>query len=381
MTTYRVAVIAGDGIGPEVTAEAVRVLKAVAGVYEFDLVLREGLIGQAALDATGKMLTPETVNMCRESHAVLLGPVGGSRWEHPTNIHHPKQAVYTLRGWLSTYSTLRPIRLYKPLAVNSPLHPDHRGVDLLVVHDHSSGLLYGRPRGIETEEERRVATNTQTYTEGEVRRVAVCAFVAARQRRNKVVSVDESKSLETGELWRDVVEAVAAEFPDVEFHREDAENFLFNLVTRAERYDVVLSEYSLGRMISATAAGLTGSYALHPSAYLGDNGLGIFQPSHGAAPDIMGQGVADPIASIRSVGMLLEHALSMPEAADLVEAAVFHVLEEGLTPIEVCPCDRRAGHTSEIGEAIEAAVRQLGPLYRGPSERTPWAKAMAARRV
>lgn len=376
MASYTIAVLPGDGIGPEVTAEAVRVLRAVADVYGFGLELPDGLIGQAALDETGKMLPPETVTLCRDSHGVLLGPVGGSRWEHPSNVRHPKQAVYTLRSWLGTYSTLRPIVLYRPLTFSAPVRDEHRAIDLMVVHDHSSGLLYGRPRGIQQIDDRRVATNTQTYTDGEVRRVAYCAFVAARGRRKQLVSVDESKSLETGELWRDVVEEVAAEFPDVAYHREDAENFMFNLVTRPEAFDVVLGEYIMGRIMAITAAGLTGSYSMHPAAYLGDNGLGIFQPSHGAAPDIAGRQLADPIGSIRSVGMLMDHSLNRPEAADLVEAAVCKALQEGLVPPE-----GTVGRTQGIGEAIAATVTQLGPRYQAPSSRMPWRQAMASRGV
>jgi 3-isopropylmalate dehydrogenase len=380
-SSYSIAVLPGDGVGPEVIAEAVRVLRAVASVYAFELKIEEGLIGQAALDATGKMLPPETLRLCKESQATLLGPVGGSRWEHPTNVHHPKQAVYTLRGWLGTFATLRPVRIYPALAPQSPLRAECCIVDMLVVHDHSSGLIYGRPRGIEDVDGRRVATNTLTYTDGEVRRVAECAFIAARQRRNAVVSVDESKSLESGELWRDVVEAVAADYPDVAFRREDAENFMFNLVTRPGQYDVVVAAYELGRLIASTAAGLTGTYALHPAAYLGHNGQGMFQPSHGAGPDIAGQGVADPIAAIRAAGLLLEHGLSIPEAADLVEAAVEHVLGQGLLPIEVEMGNPRPSKTAELGEAIEAAVLQLGPIFRPPSKRKPWAVAMAARKT
>lgn len=360
MKTYRIAILPGDGIGPEVMAEAVRVLEAAAAAYGLSLMLEEGLIGAAALDATGRFLPPETLKICRAADAVLLGPVGGSRWEHPTGSHHPKQAVMTLRSWLGTYATVRPIRLYPCVAEQSPMRRVEQGLNLVVVHDHASGLPYGTPRGIEDKEGKRVATNTQIYTSLEVERVARLAFRLAAERSGRVVSVDQSKLLETGQLWRDTVEALAAEEAAVAVKREDADNFLFNLITRAADYDVVLADHTLGELISISAAALTGSYAVHPAAYVGDGGAGVFQPSHGAAPDIAGAGVADPVAAIRAAGLMLHYAIGHREAARAVEAAV----EETLAAHIMTPELSGAGEgrkTAEVGSAIARALtRSVG---------------------
>lgn len=357
MKSYKIVVLPGDGIGPEVIAEARRVLEAACSLFGFHCEIAEGLIGQAALDATGKMLPPETLRLAREADAVLLGPVGGARWEHPKGINHPKQAVMKLRGWLGTYATLRPIKTFEALAGISPLKPEVRTFDLLIVHDHSSGLPYGTPRGMEQQGDETLARNTQLYSSREVERVARVAFEAAIERQGRVLSVDQSKTLETGELWRDTVEKVSLAYPGVRCERIDHDNFAFELVRNPGRFDVVLSEVTIGELFSVTAAGLTGTYAFHPAAYIGES-ASIFQPKHGAAPDIAGRGIANPIAAIRAVAMMMDQA-EQESAAVVLEAAVEEVLNTGFLPADACASGATSRTTREIGDAVLAAVRRI----------------------
>ncbi|HEY9720676.1 MAG TPA: isocitrate/isopropylmalate family dehydrogenase [Oscillatoriaceae cyanobacterium] len=355
---YKIAVLPGDGIGPEVIAQAVRVLKTVDRVFGLGLQFDEALIGQSALDATGRLLPPETVRVCRTSQAVLLGPVGGSRWEHPTSMQHPKQAVFNLRSWLGTYATLRPIQCYPVLRAISPLRRELQQIDMLMVYDNASGLVYGTPRGIVKGDGTLTATNTVSYSAGEIDRVARLAFTQARQRAKRVVSVDQSKTLEIGILWRDRVEAIAAEYKDVQLERIDADNFLFNLVQNPGQYDVVLTNAILGDLLSITAMGLTGSYAMHPSAYIGTDCVGLFQAAHGAADTLMGKNEANPIAAIRAASMLLENGLLLPEPAAAIERAVDEVLSQGTLPADICPQTQVPKSTEEVASAVAAAIER-----------------------
>jgi 3-isopropylmalate dehydrogenase len=360
MKSYKIVVLPGDGIGPEVISEARRVLEAACSLFGFHCDIAEGLIGQSALDATGKMLPPETLRLAREADAVLLGPVGGTRWEHPTGINHPKQAVMKLRGWLGTYATLRPIKTYEALADISPLKPEVRPFDMLLVHDHSSGLPYGTPRGMEQQGDETLARNTQLYSSREVERVARVAFEAAIERQGRVLSVDQSKTLETGELWRDTVERVSLDYPGVRCERIDHDNFAFELVRNPGRFDVVLSEVTIGELFGVMAAGLTGTYAFHPAAYIGES-ASIFQPRHGAAPDIAGKGIANPIAAIRAVAMMMDLAFREEQeaAAVVIEAAVEEVLNTGFLPAEICASGATSRTTREIGDAVLAAIQRI----------------------
>lgn len=362
MKTYQVAVLPGDGIGPEVIGEARRVLEATGRLFGFRLAMVEGLIGQAALDATGKLWAPETFQIARESHAVLMGPVDGRRGQHPTSLNHPKQALTKLRGWLGTHTTLRPIKTYRALADCSPLKPNQQAFDVLVVHDHASGLPYGTPRSLEMQTDELVATNTQIYSTTEIARVARVACRAAAERRGRVTSVDQSKDLETGELWRDVAELVAETTPGVALTRVDADNFMFDLVRCPSRYDVVLTNQTIGELVAMTAAGLTGSYAIHPAAYVGGT-TSIFQPSHGAALDLAGRGTANPIAAIRAAAMLLNHGLHQEQeaAAQAIESAVEDVLNSGILSADMSASGRSTRTTREIGDAVIHALEGRAP--------------------
>lgn len=360
MKSYKIAVLAGDGIGPEVIAQARRVLLEAARLFGFQVELTDGLIGQTAIDATGKALPPESLMAARQADAVLLGPVDGARWERMMGLNHPKQAIYTLRGWLGTYATLRPIKTYHALSGISPIKPEAQGFNLMFVYDHAAGLPYGRPRSLGYETDELVARNTQVYSAGEVARVGRVAFQVASERQKRVLLVDMSQRLETGELWRDVMELVMVEHPGIALQRLDADNFMFNLVTHPSRYDVVTAEATTGELLAATAAGLTGAYAVHPAAFVG-GATSIFAPVHGAALDIAGTNTANPIAAIRAVAMLLDHGVHQEQdpAAEAIERAVEQVLDEALMPADVCPSGWTSKKTDEIGDAVIAALRAI----------------------
>lgn len=375
MRAHEVAVLAGDGIGPEVTAEALRVLRAAGARHGFTLAVREGLIGAAAVGATGRVLPAETLRCCREADAVLVGPIVGDRQVHVDDVNHPKQGLVKLRAWLGSYATVRPIRAYRALAAVSPLDDDRGRPDLVVVYDHSSGLFYGRPHGIEETDAGQTATNTMIYTTAEVARTARVAMQIARERRGKVLSVDMAKLLETGRLWADTVAEVARDYPDVALARRDAQHFFYELAGDPAAYDVVLSEMSLGHLIAATAAGLTGTFALHPAAYLGGD-VPLFQPSHGAAPGIAGTGQADPLGMIRAGAMMLRRGLGEHAASAAIEQAIDDMLMAGAWPGEIAPDrpDQAATHVGPAGKRLgtrevgEAVIARLDGVREGTAE-------------
>lgn len=369
MKSYKVAVLPGDGIGPEVMAQARRVLEEAARLFGFRLELTEGLIGQTAIEATGKALPPESLTAARQADAVLLGPVDGPRWERVVGLNHPKQAIYKLRGWLGTYATLRPIKTYHALSGLSPLKHELQNFNVMFVYDHASGLPYGTPRSLGYETDELVARNTQVYSASEIARVGRVAFQIASERQKRVLAVDMSQKLETGELWRDVMELVMAEHPDIALERLDADNFMFNMVTHPGRYDVVTAEATTGELLAATAAGLTGAYAVHPAAFVG-GATGIFGPVHGAALDIAGTNTANPIAAIRAVAMLLDHGVHQEQdpAAEAIERAVEQVLNDSLMPADVCPSGWTSKKTDEIGDAVIQALRAIAAPTAKPVE-------------
>jgi 3-isopropylmalate dehydrogenase len=336
MRRYDVAVLPGDGIGPEVMAQARRVLARMGARWGFTCFLKDGLIGQAALDAGGRPLPPETLRICREADAVLMGPVAGSNWDDALSINHPKQAVLKLRAWLNTYATVRRLRC-------------PAGMDVLIVYDHSSGLFYGSPRSIVETPTGRVATNTEVYSTGEVERTLRLAFGLARKRSKRVHEVDNAKYLETGEIWRDCTSRLAKEFPDLTVTHQDAAHFFFDFMLDSRRYDVIVTEMVMGHLIAAAAAGRTGSLPIHAAAYLGGE-VGVFQPSHGAAVELAGRGVANPLGMIRAVALMLEYSLGEPEAAAELDEAIEKVVRSGLT------ADAPADDTVSLTEAVLAAL-------------------------
>lgn len=322
----RITVLPGDGIGPEVTAAAVAVLQAVGQRFGQTFRIEEALIGGAAIDATGQALPPATAEACDRADAVLLGAVGGPKWSDPKAPVRPEQGLLALRKKLNVYANLRPVKPHPATLKHSAIKAEVlQGVDLVVVRELTGGSYFGRK---ERHADR--AVDVCEYTVEEIERVARHAFRLARTRRGKVTSVDKANVLETSRLWRETVTRVhRAEFPDVVLEHQLVDSMAMHLISRPRDYDVVVTENLFGDILTDEAAMLAGSMGLLPSAALGDGPRGLYEPIHGSAPDIAGQGIANPIAAILSVAMLLRHSLSLHREADAVESAVGAVLAAG----------------------------------------------------
>jgi 3-isopropylmalate dehydrogenase len=345
-----VVVLAGDGIGPEVVAEARRVVDAVAPDHGLAVRWVEHPIGGVAIDAHGTALTDEVAAACAEADAVLLGAVGGPKWDTTDpDRPRPEQGLLGLRAHLGLYANLRPVRPWPALLDASPLRRERiEGTDLLVVRELTGGLYFGdRARAGDR------AHDTCLYTAGEVRRLAEVGFRAAAGRRRRVTSVDKANVLETSRLWRETVTALGEEHPDVELEHMLVDNAAMQLVSRPAEFDVIVTENLFGDILSDEAAMLTGSIGMLPSASLGTGTAGLYEPVHGSAPDIAGRGWANPLATCLSAAMMLRHSLEAPEAAERIEAAVGAALDAGLRT-------RDLGGTAGTREAGDALVRELG---------------------
>jgi 3-isopropylmalate dehydrogenase len=355
-TSATIAVLAGDGIGPEVTAEAVKVLRAAARRSVLDLTFREAPVGGAAVDARGTPLPDETLALCRSADAILFGAVGGPQWDRLERRLRPEQGILGLRKALGLYANLRPAKLLAPLAGASPLKPEVvEGTDLLVVRELTGGLYFGQPRGIEATADGERAVDTLVYTTAEVRRIARVGFQAARRRRRRLASVDKANVLASSELWRRVVTEVARDFPDVELEHLLVDACAMELMRAPRRFDVIVTENMFGDILSDEASMLTGSIGMLPSASLGD-GPGLFEPIHGTAPDIAGTGQANPLAAILSAALLLRYALEAEDAAAAIEAAVDHVLAAGQRTADLHTPGTTLLTTSQMGDAVAAAL-------------------------
>ena len=351
----RIATLPGDGIGTEVVAEAVKVLEAMADKYGHSLEFQDGLIGGCAIDATGCALPDDTLLACQEADGVLLGAVGGPAWSDPLAEVRPEQGLLGLRRTLGLYANLRPVRLYEPLLEASPLRPERlAGVDLVVVRELTGGIYFG-PRQ-EANQNGGTAYDTMIYTAEEVRRVAHVAFQLARQRRGKVTSVDKANVLASSRLWRCVVSEVAEEYPDVELENMLVDAAAMNLLRRPSDFDVILTENMFGDILTDEASMLTGSIGMLPSAWLGEGHGGVYEPIHGSAPDIAGQGVSNPMAAILSAAMLLRHALGLEEEAQCIEAAVETVLDEGYRTQDLHLDGHRLVGAEEMGDLITQRI-------------------------
>jgi 3-isopropylmalate dehydrogenase len=329
-----IALLPGDGIGPEVVAEARRVLEAVAAGGGHELGFSEHLIGGCAIDAAGTALPDDTLAACREADAILLGAVGGPKWDDPQAKVRPEQGLLGLRRALGLYANLRPVKAQPLLADASPLRPERlEGVDMMIVRELTGGLYFGEPRRRETVDGVTRAIDTLEYTDVEIRRIVRLAFELARGRRKRVTSVDKANVLESSRLWRQVAVEVGAEFPDVALEHQLVDSCAMRLVTGAAHFDVIVTENMFGDILSDEASVLTGSLGMLPSASLGEGTRGLYEPIHGSAPDIAGQGKANPLATILSAAMLLRHSLGLEAEAAAVERAVDAALAAGaLTP-------------------------------------------------
>ena len=355
---YRIAVLAGDGIGPEVTAEAVKVLKAIEEINGPTFRFQSGLIGGCALDQTASPLPAETISICNNANAVLLGAVGGPQWDTKRPELRPEQGLLQIRQRLGLYVNLRPAKVIDALVNMSALKPDRvRGTDLVIVRELMGGIYFGNPRGIFTKNGERYGVNTEIYREHEVERVAHRAFQLARLRRHKVTSVDKANVLESSRLWRDVVTRIGHSYADVELNHLYVDSCAMQLIDRPASFDVVLTNNMFGDILSDEAAMLTGSIGMLPSASLDANNKGLYEPSHGSAPDIAGKGIANPLATILSAAMMLRYTLQQADAADRIESAVSAVLESGLRTGDIASAGTRTVGTREMGDAVVAAIR------------------------
>jgi 3-isopropylmalate dehydrogenase len=358
-------VLPGDGIGPEVVAEAVKVLRALPGL---DFLLDEDLVGGAAIDAHGTALRPETVKLAKKSDAVLFGAVGGPKWDDPKAEVRPEQAILGLRAALGTFANLRPARMQPALVHLSPLKPEIvQGADVLFIRELVAGTYFAKPKKYwQTQSGEWRAVDTCAYTEPQVERTVRMAFELARGRRKKVHVADKQNVMATSRLWRDVATRVAAEYSDVEFQAILADALAMHLLYRPGQFDVVVTDNLFGDMITDEAAALAGSMGLMPSASLGSGRnrlggyLGLYEPIHGTAPDIAGQKKANPIATIQSLALLLRYSLKLEREARAIEAAIEDAIELGLRTPDIARQGEKTVSTAEMGDAIaEAARREL----------------------
>ena len=350
----KICVLPGDGIGPEIVAEALRVLRAL----DLKLETEEGLLGGCAVDATGSPFPEATQRLAQAADAVLLGAVGGPQWDNHPREQRPERGLLGIRKHLNLFANLRPALLYDELANASTLKPEVvSGLDILIVRELTGDIYFGQPRGIEVREGQRVGTNTMVYSEGEIRRIARVAFAAARKRRGKLCSVDKMNVLECTQLWRDVVIETAVEFPDVELSHMLVDNAAMQLVRNPKQFDVMVTGNMFGDILSDEASMLTGSIGMLPSASLDENNKGLYEPSHGSAPDIAGKGVANPLATILSAAMMLRYSFNDEVSAARIEAAVKAVLAQGLRTGDIYEAGMKKVGTREMGDAVLAALR------------------------
>ncbi len=336
--THRVLILPGDGIGPEVVPVAVQVLERVSDRYGLGVELDSALVGGTAIDQTGTPLPAETLAKARESRAVLLGAVGGPKWDDLPTLERPERGLLGLRSGLELFANLRPAILFEPLADASSLKSELvANLDILIVRELTGGIYFGEPRGIEVVDNERRGFNTYVYSEHEIDRIARVAFDLAAKRDGRLCSVDKANVLEVTQLWREVVTTTSADYPDIELSHLYVDNAAMQLVREPKQFDVIVTGNMFGDILSDVAAMLTGSLGMLPSASLAADGSGMFEPVHGSAPDIAGQDKANPLATILSVAMMCRYSLDAPTAADAIESAVYGVLEQGYRTGDISP--------------------------------------------
>jgi 3-isopropylmalate dehydrogenase len=364
MKTFKIAVLPGDGIGPEVMAEARRVLAVAEKKFGFQLTLTEARVGGIAIDVDGKALPEETVRICSESDAILFGSVGGPKWESlPPNEQPERAALLPLRKHFALFANLRPAVCFPKLTHASPVKESliEGGFDVLCVRELTGGLYFGQPKGRREENGEPVAVDTMVYKKSEIERIAHVAFKAAQGRKKKLTSIDKANVLENGVLWRATVNEIARQYPDVTLNHLYVDNAAMQLVKNPRGFDVVLAENLFGDILSDEMAMVAGSLGMLPSASLGlketpTGRFGLFEPSGGTAPDIAGKGIANPIAQILSAAMMLRYSLSEHAAADAIDAAVRRVIDDGLRTGDIWSEGTRRVGTAEMGEALAAAL-------------------------
>ncbi len=357
--TNKVLVLPGDGIGPEIVAEAIKVLDVLSTDFGLDINLDDGLIGGAAIDARGNPLPDETLDKARNSDAILLGAVGGPKWEPLDIAIRPEKGLLKIRSELELFANLRPALTAPQLVEASALRADVvSGLDIMIVRELTGGIYFGQPRGIrELKNGEKQGFNTLIYSESEIKRIGHVAFKAAMKRDRRVCSIDKANVLESTELWREVMIEVGKEYPEVELTHMYVDNAAMQLVRTPKQFDVMVTTNMFGDILSDLASMLTGSIGMLPSASLDKDGKGMYEPIHGSAPDITGQNVANPLATILSVAMLLRYSLGEAEQADHVEKAVDDVLTAGYRTPDIFSEGMRKVGTIEMGDAVVAALK------------------------
>lgn len=357
--TKKIAVLPGDGIGTEIVAEAVKVLEALRRDFELNIEMEQALVGGAAYDAAGHPLPEQTLTLAKAADAVLLGAVGGYKWESLDIALRPEKGLLGLRSELGLFSNLRPAILYPQLANASTLKPEVvSGLDIMIVRELTGDIYFGKPRGIRVlANGEREGFNTMVYRESEIERIGRSAFDIAMRRDKRVCSVDKANVLECTELWREVMTRVAKDYPEVTLSHMYVDNAAMQLVRAPKQFDVMVTGNMFGDILSDCAAMLTGSIGMLPSASLDAFGKGMYEPIHGSAPDIAGKGIANPVATILSVAMMLRYSLNQPELAERVESAVNKVLDQGLRTADIYTPGMQKASTAEMGDAVVNALR------------------------
>lgn len=354
-----VLILPGDGIGPEISAEVDKVLSLVNQKHGLGLVLEQGLVGGAAIDAAGSAFPEKTWQQCQSTDAILLACVGGPKWDSLPPAERPEiGGLLQIRSRLELFANLRPAILYPQLADASSLKPELvSGLDILIVRELTGGIYFGQPRGIRVNDQGvREGFNTYVYDENEIRRIGKVAFETAMKRNKKLCSVDKANVLEVTMLWREIMDDMSKDYPEVELSHMYVDNAAMQLIREPKQFDVIVTGNMFGDILSDAAAMLTGSIGMLPSASLDINGKGMYEPCHGSAPDIAGKGIANPLAMILSAAMMLRHSLSMPAVADEIEAAVESVLDQGLRTADIYSEGTTRVSTEQMGDAVVAAL-------------------------
>ncbi|MEQ8198989.1 MAG: 3-isopropylmalate dehydrogenase [Clostridiaceae bacterium] len=356
---YKIAVIPGDGIGPEVINETIKVLDLIGEKYSHKFNYEYVLAGGIAIDEKGTPLPAETLEACKNSDSVLLGAVGGPKWDDPTAKIRPEQALLGLRGGLGLYCNLRPAVLHAPLRDASPLKDSiiGDGIDICVVRELTGGIYFGE-RNLVKEGDEEIASDTEKYSTTEIRRIAKIAFETAMKRNKKVTLVDKANILESSRLWRRVVDEVHKNYPEVELDRQYVDNAAMQLVKNPRQFDVIVTSNLFGDILSDEASMITGSIGMLPSASLGDGTLGMYEPIHGSAPDIAGKGIANPLATILSGAMMLKYSFGLMKEAEEIENAVEKVLEDGYRTGDIMSEGNKLVGTKEIGELVIKYIKE-----------------------
>ena len=353
----KILILPGDGIGKEIVAQAVKVIDSLNANHDMGMSLVEGLIGGVAYDETGSPLPEETINSAKSCDSILLGAIGGPKWESLERDLRPERGLLGIRAELDLFANLRPAILYPQLANASSLKTEIvSGLDLMIVRELVGGIYFGEPRGVEVRDGERFGINSATYYESEIARIGHSAFQIAQKRGKRVCSVDKANVLEVCELWREVMEEVSRDYPDVALSHMYVDNAAMQLVRDPKQFDVMVTSNLFGDVLSDCAAMLTGSIGMLPSASLNKNNYGMYEPIHGSAPDISGKDIANPLATILSVSMMLRYSLNQEELADKINSAVSEVLDQGYRTSDISSEGDKIVGTEEMGDLIVKAI-------------------------